>query len=131
MNTATTTTTDLPFIFDAATKTVTFRVTRDHVLTVDTGRGYYASFGVGHIARGDAARQETGGALVPGPWAYAYELATAIDDHGVEAAERLRRRQRGLEIEAFDGMRIEIDCEVYTCRIQRQWGEIELHLERN
>lgn len=64
-------------------------------------RGY--GFGLGHVAEGEAARQETGGEMVPGPWAYAYGLCGVIDNYGGTATEVERQRAAGQLIEAAIG----------------------------
>lgn len=85
-------------------------VKTDHVLSI-RGRRY----GVGGIPEGASGRKVHEGPLVPGPWAYLYELATVLDNHGGTGAESTRMRAAGTEhvvaigdAVCFDGCKYEI-----------------------
>ena len=50
----------------------------DHILTLP---GYHR-LGIGSIPRGSEGRQEMGGPMVPGPWAYTYGKCSSVtSDH--------------------------------------------------
>lgn len=68
---------------------------------------------VGHIAEGCSGRKETGGPLVPGPWAYTFELCSVIDNHGGSAAETTEARAAGTVLDISDGDLISVEGHVY------------------
>jgi hypothetical protein len=59
-----------------------------------------AAFAVGCVREGESGRKETHGPLVPGPWAYAFPLASVIDNYGGTAAVMARERAAGNVIDA-------------------------------
>lgn len=80
-------------------------------------RGYHR-FMVGHVAEGDEGRQEHGGPMVPGPWAYAFGLCIAISDPPVP---------RPTAHPVADGELIEVAGHTYRVRYHRsEWLELEL-----
>ena len=81
--------------------------------TLSTGR---FRFHVGHVAEGDEGRQVHGGPMVPGPWAYAFGLATVIDNHGGTAREIGDAKAAGLYLEVHDGQAIRVAGHVYEVR---------------
>jgi hypothetical protein len=68
-----------------------------------------AGYGIGFTPTGREARQVFGGPLVPGPWGYAYGLATVIDNYGGTGADRERERREGRLIEANVGDELVLD----------------------
>lgn len=68
---------------------------------------------VGFVGPLGSARQEQGGPLVPGPWAYTFPLSTVIDNNGGSGAEARRNREAGIEWTAEIGDLFEIDGDVY------------------
>jgi hypothetical protein len=84
----------------------------DVILVVRDQRG--VGFGLGFVPEGVEARQETGGPMVPGPWAYSYGLPAVLsaDGHG-SAWEREEARKAGLLIEAVEGDLLDVDGTLY------------------
>jgi hypothetical protein len=69
------------------------RLRTDHVLSIN-GRRYK----MGGVPVGASGRREQGGQMVPGPWAYVFELATVMDDSGTgTGAESVSMRAAGTE----------------------------------
>jgi len=74
-----------------------------------------AGFGVGRVKRHEMGRREHGGALIPGPYNYAYGIASVIDCYGGTAAEMKRLHAEGLLLRVNIGDRIHINgvvCEI-------------------
>jgi hypothetical protein len=88
-------------------------VRTDHVIRVKGARPTSSGrYRVGGVPRGVSGRQIDGGPLVPGPWAYVYELASVIDNHGGTGAESARMRASGTEHDLVPGDVIRFDdCE--------------------
>lgn len=87
-----------------------------HVLSL---KGTYHRFAVGRIAEGSEGRQVTDGPMVPGPWAYAYGLASVIDCHGGTGAEIERNQAEQREHEVTEGSRVRIDGVIYRVSVER------------
>jgi hypothetical protein len=100
------------------------------VLTCLTIKGSYSWSGIGYVAEGDEGRQEFGGPMVPGPWAFGFGLCHVIDNRGGTGAEQDRLRAAGLLFEVEGGEEIEIAGETYTVRIQRSGRDAWVHLDR-
>lgn len=62
-----------------------------------------AGFMVGYISAGELARKVSFGPMVPGPWAYAFPLASVIDNHGGTGADIARERSAGTVVYAALG----------------------------
>lgn len=77
------------------------------VLRLHTGE----RFGLGAIPRGATGRQVHGGPLVPGPWAFAYQLGTVIDCY----PER-RAAEYAKDVVVADGFTLTIDRVTYVVR---------------
>lgn len=93
--------------------TVTLKGKRDLSL-----KGTYRRFGVGAIPRGQSGRKEHGGAMVEGPWAFAFGLASVLS-----ASKAMRERdaaQRAQDIVVEDGSELLIDGVWYTVRVERR-----------
>ena len=85
-------------------------------------KGTYRYFGVGAIPRGGEGRKVDGGPLVPGPWAFAYGLATCLmsDAYAEQKARDEADRQGAIEVEQgskllIDGVWYRVDVD-YTAR---------------
>jgi hypothetical protein len=95
------------------------RITRSGVLTkIDVrlfvkGARNVVGFGVGYVPRGDSARQEFEGEMVPGPWLYSYGKPAIIDMHGGSRAEIDREKAAGAVIEAEPGDRLIVEGDAY------------------
>lgn len=83
------------------------------VLTIT---GSYHRFGVGMVPEGESARQEFGGPMVPGPWAYTYgpmaSVITADPEHST-GAEMRRKAEAGLVFHVEDGDEVEVQGLLY------------------
>lgn len=84
------------------------------------GRG--VRLGIGYVPAGSAARQEQGGPLIPGPWAYTYPLASVIDNEGGTGAESARGLAAGTEYVAEVGDRFTIAGAVYVLTDSRRFA---------
>jgi hypothetical protein len=90
-----------------------YSVRTDHVICVAGAQASSSGrYRVGGVPRGASGRKVDGGPLVPGPWAYVYELAGMIDNHGGTGAESDRMRAAGTEHDLVPGDVIRFDdCE--------------------
>lgn len=73
------------------------------ILTVDLGSGPAYRFGLGFVGADGECRRTTGGPMLAGPYAYAYGLATVIDNYGGSARELDEARTAGRVIDARIG----------------------------
>ena len=89
--------TNAPNVVLAATETV---------IAVVSPRGVSRRFKVREVPAGRSGRKVDGGPLVPGPWAYAFELCTYVADCGSSGADSERLTRDGIEHVYTDGMRI-------------------------
>lgn len=88
------------------------------------GSGYC----VGEIRKGETGRKEDGGPLVPGPWAFAFGLATVIDNHGGTQREIDEQRADGLLVEAQLGdVVITDDGNAYRIEQMSEFGRPSRH----
>jgi len=94
----------------------------DDVLTLPH-RTRVKRFGVGLVAEGDEGRQEFGGPMVPGPWAFSYGLSVCIDNHGGTGAERQRNLAAGTEHDVNEGDIVEIDGHSFVIKVTRNGFE--------
>ncbi len=95
--------------------------------TICTGR---YRFHIGHVAEGENGRQEYQGPLVPGPWAYGFELCTVIDNHGGSARENAEAKAAGRYLDVADGDVISVAGHRYRVRFTSASGrDFELDLE--
>ena len=78
-------------------------VTFPHVMFIEGFDGSYNGYSFLHVDAGMRARKDSGGPLVPGPWAQVYGRCTVIDNHGGSAAENARLSETGLIFEAEVG----------------------------
>lgn len=69
---------------------------------------------VSFIAPGGCGRRETGGPILPGPYAATFPLGVVIDNYGGTGAESRSLRERGLEFDVEAGDTVIIDGETYT-----------------
>jgi hypothetical protein len=93
----------------------------DHVIRVKGARATSSGrYRVGGVPRGASGRQVDGGPLVPGPWAYVYELAGVIDNHGGTGAESARMRAAGTEHDLVPGDVIRFDDREYKIALDGQ-----------
>ena len=93
-------------------------VRTDHVICVKGARATSSGrYRVGGVPRGVSGRQVDGGPLVPGPWAFVYELASVIDNHGGTGAEAARMRAAGTEHDLVPGDVIRFDDREYKIAI--------------
>lgn len=96
-------------------------VRTDHVIRVAGARATSSGrYRVGGVPRGASGRQVDGGPLVPGPWAYVYELAGVIDNHGGTGAESARMRAEGAEHDLVPGDVIRFDDREYKIALDGQ-----------
>jgi hypothetical protein len=87
------------------------------LLALDSGRGYARYFHVGAVPRGQSGRQEMGGPLVPGPWAFASGRAVCLT-----SSAAIRERDAAEEANAIkvdNGSRVWIDGVEYTVVVER------------
>ena len=77
-------------------------------------------FGIGCVQRGEEARREFQGPMVPGPWAYTYGLCTVIDNYGGTGRESAEKLAEGTEHIVEDGNLLEIDDVVYEVNVYRR-----------
>jgi hypothetical protein len=78
-------------------------------------KGTYHRFGIGAIPRGFSGRKESFGPEVPGPWAFAFGLATVIDNR-----PDLRAAERAQDLEVSEGSLLMIDGVVYRVVVERR-----------
>jgi hypothetical protein len=101
-------------------------VRTDHVICVKGARATSSGrYRVGGVPRGASGRQVDGGPLVPGPWAYVYELAGVIDNHGGTGAESARMRASGTEHDLVPGDVIRFDDREYKIAVDAR-GYVQL-----
>ena len=75
---------------------------------------------VGHVRRGEVGRKDYGGAEIPGPWAYGFELCTVIDNHGGTGREMDDASKAGRVVEIDAGDFLEIAGNVYRVELDNQ-----------
>ena len=80
-------------------------------------KGSYRRFGVGAMPRGMSGRQEMGGPMVVGPWAFAFGLSTCITNS--KAHQEADAARRATDIEVEEGTRLNIDEVSYVVRVIR------------
>ena len=80
------------------------------------------SYFLGAILPGGEARQEQGGPMVSGPWAYVGEMASVISDTGGTRADILRCKEDGLLIEAQIGDYLRIHEDLYRIEFLDRTG---------
>ena len=99
-------------------------------MTVLTTRGGLFRFMTGYVPAGYEGVKHDGGPRVPGPWAYAFGLATAIckNPEMGTGAERKRRLKAGTEHEVCDGQLIRIDGIIYEIKTLRNGEFLNLEL---
>lgn len=96
--------------------TSTYTRYRTVVTVADLSTTWANAWGFGHINRGEEGRQEHGGPMVPGPWAFAVPLAVVID--GGHSARRAEEARRNGERKAMqEGDEVAIEGEVYRLRV--------------
>jgi len=101
-------------------------VRTDHVIRVKGARATSSGrYRVGGVPRGASGRQVDGGPLVPGPWAYVYELAGVIDNHGGTGAESACMRAAGTEHDLVRGDVIRFDDREYKITVDTR-GYVQL-----
>jgi hypothetical protein len=94
------------------------RVKTEHKLRIaGADQSSMSRWGIGAVPRGQSARQVDGGPLVPGPWAYLFQLASVIDNYGGSGAESARERAAGLQHDAKPGDVVRIDGNEYTIHV--------------
>lgn len=96
-------------------------------LTITRGAGRYR-FNVGYIDPTGECRRVHGGPIVPGPYAYAFGLGTAItaDPRMSTAYEADMQRGLGIEHEVNEGDLIQLGYELFRVRFDRdQWIELD------
>jgi hypothetical protein len=81
---------------------------------------------VGHVPEGSEGRKVNFGALIPGPWAYAFSLCTVIDTRGGTAAEMTAARAAGNVLEVSDGDLISVAGHRYRIEFNRRGEWLEL-----
>lgn len=79
--------------------------------------GNLAGYGVGFVPEGFSERKETGGPLIPGPWAYSWARASVMDNHGGTGAELEKLQEAGRIVKAKAGETVKIDGRQYTIRL--------------
>lgn len=95
----------------------------EHVLRIN-GRRYK----MGGVPVGGEGRQEHQGPMVPGPWAYVFELCTVMDDSGTGTSnESAQMRAAGTEHELSAGDRVTFDGQTYEITISAM-GDVSLVL---
>ena len=100
----------------------------DHVIRVAGARATSSGrYRVGGVPRGVSRRQVDGGPLVPGPWAYVYELAGVIDNHGGTGAESALNRAAGTEHDLRSGDVIRFDEHEYKITLDAR-GFVRLEM---
>lgn len=82
------------------------RATEATVIAVPTPRGGSRRFKVREVPAGRSGRKVDGGPLVPGPWAYAFELCSYVADCGSSGADSQRLASEGNERAYAEGMLI-------------------------
>lgn len=94
----------------------------NHVLAL---RGTYKRFGIGAVPRGKEGRRVSHGALVPGPWAFTFGLATVLAANPAMStgAERQRNIAAGIEHEVEAGDQIRFDDVTYLVTITDGFGK--------
>ena len=95
-------------------RTVIIKDTKGTRLMVEDISG--VGFGLGQVAKSDSGRKEIGGAMIPGPWAYAFRHAGIIDNFGGSGREIDEAKKAGLLVTArvgdilvIDGVRYSIE----------------------
>lgn len=91
--------------------------------------GRVTRFGLGAIRPGESGVRVCGGPRVPGPWAFAFELATVFDRRGGSAADHRERVARGLEYMIETGDVVVINGDRYRATIVRLAGQTRIDLE--
>jgi hypothetical protein len=82
-------------------------------------KGTYNYYHVGAIPRGQSGRQVTGGPLVPGPWAFAFQRATVLSDSEAFRNRDTAERMDAIPVEA--GSLIWIDGVEYRVDVEREF----------
>lgn len=101
-------------------------VRTDHVIRVKGARATSSGrYRMGGVPRGASGRQVDGGPLVPGPWAYVYELPSVIDNHGGTGAESARMRSAGTEHDLVPGDVVRFDDREYKIALDAR-GFVQL-----
>jgi hypothetical protein len=98
------------------------------VITRPGLRGTKYRFQIGYVDPTGSCRREYQGEILPGPYAYAYGLATCIasDPRMGTAAEVAANEARGLEVAVEDGDIIRLGWELFRVRYLRdQWIELD------
>lgn len=80
---------------------------------------------IGFVGPEQSGRKETGGPMVPGPWAFAYGLCVVINNRGGSGAESARRLAEGNEIEFDFGDVFEIEGVQFCANVAHN-GNLEL-----
>lgn len=70
-------------------------------------KGTLHYFHVCAVPRGQEARQEQGGPLIPGPWAFAFGKATCLTDNRATQERDAKERAEAVEIEEGSVLRID------------------------
>lgn len=96
-----------------------------HVLAVNTGRAYRERHKVGYVDETGTCRRVFEGPILPGPYAFAFGLATVIDNHGGTAAEADRNRAAGTEYDVEHGDRLVLGTNVFRVEVNR-YREVRL-----
>jgi len=103
------------------------KVETEHVLSVKHGSRTPRRYGIGGVPRGDSGRQEHGGPLVPGPWAFVFELGSTIDNAGGTGAEIQRNRAAGIEHDVQHGDFVRFDGCLYEINVATGYrGDVTL-----
>lgn len=97
-----------------------------HVLAINTGRrGRRERHKVGYVDATGTCRRVFEGPILPGPYAFAFGLATVIDNHGGTGAEADRNRAAGTEYDVEPGDRLVLGTNVFRVDVDR-YGDVTL-----
>lgn len=94
----------------------------DHVLVTPNGN----RLAVLAMPRGQEARREFDGAMIPGPWADTFGKCTVIDNHGGTGVEMARLDEAGKVHHVQTGDLLSIDGNTYRVRV---FGRDHIRLE--
>jgi hypothetical protein len=100
-------------------------------LAVDSGKGFDYRFAVTFIDREHEGRQEHGGPMVPGPWAFANQQCSVIaanPEHGTYGQVK-RAKAAGRYIPVETGTLIKVDDAIYRITVERSFGVCDLVLD--